>query len=284
MRLQTPRFALVLPVLCLVLSAGSAPAADLYLNGQFTVAGNTFESGGFTTTNPSDPTDPAFHFANRGDDSDSAWVLGGAFGYAVAFNEMAPLDWDWPLADWTVRFELEAKGGGDTEYITQGLDPYISTVSTWQLMNNFWLDVPLDAPVRWALGRVPWLAPLTFQAGAGIGLSSTEIETTNNTFSGSTDGYGFAWQAGAGFGYRLTDRVTLGLGYRYLDLGNHSFQLGSGSFPDPLGTMEVDLVSHELNFGIRVAFLDVASPGEWSLESRNRDWSWANPRNWFKRN
>jgi opacity protein-like surface antigen len=284
MRLKIARAALVLPALYGLLTAGPALAADLYLNGQFTVAGNTFDSGGFTTTNPSDPTDPAFHFANRGDDSDSAWVLGGAFGYAVPFNEMAPLDWDWPLADWTVRFELEAKGGGDTEYITQGLDPYISTVSTWQVMNNAWLDVPLDAPLRWALGRVPWLEPLTFQAGAGLGLGFTEIETNNNTFSGSSDDLHFVWQAGMGLGYRLTDRVTLALGYRYLDLGDHSFPLGSGSFPDPLGTMEVDLVSHELSFGIRVAFLDVASPGEWGLESRNRDWSWANPRNWFKRN
>ena len=80
---------------------------------------------------------------------------------------MAPLDWNWPLADWTVRFELEGKGGGDTEYITQGLDPYISTVSSWQLMNNFFVDMPLDAPVRWWIGRMSFPSPNGCRAVVG---------------------------------------------------------------------------------------------------------------------
>lgn len=282
MRSTLPRLASLLPALCLLLGPGAAWAADLYFSGQFTVAGNTFDSGGYTTTNPDDPDNPAFYYANSGSDSDSAWVLGGAFGYAVPFNEMVPLDWNWPLADWTVRFELQGQSGGDTEYITQGLDPYISTVFTWQVMNNFWLDVPLDAPLRWALGRVPWLDPLTFEGGAGIGLAGTELETNNNTFRGSTTDYQFAWQAGFGLGYRMTDRVSLNVGYRYLDLGSHSFRLRSGTYPDPLGRMSVDLASHELKFGIRVSLAEVASPGEWGL--RSRDWRMPSPRDWFKRN
>jgi opacity protein-like surface antigen len=270
MRLHLPRIALALPALGALLGAGPAAAADLYFTGQFTVAGTTFDSGGYTTTQPGNPDDPTFHVANSGDDSDSGWVLGGAFGYAVPFNEMVPLDWDWPLADWTVRFEVEGKSGGDTEYLTKGLDPYISTVFSWQLMNNVWFDIPLDTPLRWAVGRVPWLDPLTFQATAGFGLSATEIKTTNNVFRGTTLDYDFAWQAGFGLGYRLTDRVTLSTGYRYLDLGQHTFNLKSGGFPDPVGKMKVALASHELNFGFRVAFYPVSSPGEWGLRSRKR--------------
>jgi hypothetical protein len=282
MRLHRTSIAGLLPALFLTLAALPAEAADLYASGLFTVAGNTFDSGGFTTTNPGDPQNPDFFFPNTGDDSDSAWVLGGALGFAVPFNQMVPLDWDWPLPDWTIRLEFEGKSGGDTEYITQGLDPYISTVFSWQLMHNMWLDFPLDTPVSWWLGRVPFLDPLSFEMGAGVGVAGTEIETTNNVFRGETSDYNFAWQAGFGLGYRLTDRVNLGVGYRYVDLGSHSFKLRSGGFPDPLGKMNVDLVSHQLTFGIRVAFLDVASPGEWEL--RSRDWSIPPIREWFKRN
>ena len=148
-------------------------------------------------------------------------------------------------------------------------------------------NIPLDAPVSWWLGRTPFLDPISFNFTAGVGLVGTEIKTTNNVFSGKTDDLGFGWQAGGGLGYRLTDRVTLGVGYRYIDLGEYSFKLRSGGFPDPLGKMEVDLVSHQLTFGLRVAFLEVPSPGEWGeLRSRRSrvDWSRWSPRNWFKRN
>ena len=55
MRLHLPRIALALPALGALLGAGPAAAADLYFTGQFTVAGTTFDSGGYTTTQPGNP-------------------------------------------------------------------------------------------------------------------------------------------------------------------------------------------------------------------------------------
>jgi len=58
----------------------------------------------------------------------------------------------------------------------------------------------------------------------------------------------------AGVGWQVTDRVTLDLGYRYLDMGKaESGHIDTAGFWNPKVRLD-DLTAHELKFGLRFAF------------------------------
>jgi hypothetical protein len=254
-----------LPLICALLmgsclaAARPAAAGDLYLTGQLALSGGFGESGGSVDLGPGGM------FPNTGKDNDSSAVYGGAYGYEFPLSELAPEDWEWPLPAWAFRVETEALGGRNFELVTDGPDPYLTRIDSWSLLQNVWLDIPVRGGFEWAFGRIPILEPVTTYLGAGIGLAATEISTTNNVFKGSDEVYDFSWQVGAGFGYRLTDRVSIALGYRYTDLGSFGFALKNPPATEPVGNFAMDLSTHELNFGLRVRFLAVPSPGEWTL-------------------
>jgi hypothetical protein len=202
---------------------------------------------------------PVQFFPNRGSDSDSSPTYGGSFGVALPLQSM-PWRWEesFALPDWTARIELEGLGGRDYELQTRGADAYLSEVTSWTLMNNFWMDVPLDAPIARLFGRIPVLDPLGFNLGGGVGLAANDVSTTDNVSRGGKTAYGFAWQVGAGFDYAFTKRVTFGIGYRYLDLGEVDFGLRIGE--TPIGDFSLDLTAHEIATSLRVEFHSFA-PG-----------------------
>jgi len=245
-------------LLCVVVGLAALPAvaAELYVNAQLGISGGSAQSGGTT-----------LYFANTGEDSDSSPLYGGSLGYAFPLSEMLPRGREISLPDdFFLRVELEGMGGRDYEFATQGGGVYLTNVQSWSVMSNLWLDLPVHAPVSWALGRVPLLDPMSVYLGAGVGIGFRDISTTNNVLSGGEDTTHLAWQAGAGFGYRLADRVTVHLGYRYFDLGNADFGLRSG--PTLLGNYTLDLGAHEFISGLRVEFYSIASPEAWRLPGR----------------
>ena len=229
------------------LPAGSARAGDVYASATLAISTGQGEAGGAT----------AF-FPNRGSDTDSSPAYGLAAGFAIPFEEIFP-DRRGPISDWSVRVELEGLAGRDYELRARGAEPYLSEVYTWTLMPNVWLDVPLERPIAHFFGRIPVLSPLSFTIGAGVGLGANDVDTTDNVSSGSVTSYGFAWQAGAGFGYALTRNVTIGLGYRYLDPGQVEIDLAAGM--TPMGSFELDLSAHEVATTLRVSFYPVPLRG-----------------------
>jgi opacity protein-like surface antigen len=237
------RALLALAGLALCLPAGPARAADVYGSATLAISTGQGEAGGSTP-----------FFSNRGSDMDSSPAYGLAAGFAVPFREVFP-DRDLAVSDWAARVELEGLAGRDYELRARGAEPYLSEVYTWTLMQNVWLDVPLERPIAHLFGRIPVLAPLSFTIGAGIGLGANDVATTDNVSRGSTTAYGFAWQAGAGFGYALTRRVTIGLGYRYLDPGKVELDLSSAG--TPFGSFDLDLAAHEVASTLRIAFHSV---------------------------
>jgi len=250
---------LVLLVGCaLWLQAGVALGADLYLSGELSVSGGIVSSGG-----GGDIGGGGGVFNNSGSDSDTSPVIGGALGYSVRLDEMVPFDWDWPLPDWRMRVEFEGMFLRDYEFVTQlvGTENYLTEAQTWTILHNWWFDVPLHAPLSWAFGRIPILEPMSLHLGAGVGLGMTELDTTSVAFNGSDDALHFTWQVGGGFDYQLTDRVSVGMGYRFVDLGSFDYPLRLGI--TPVGTFKADLSSHELHTGLRVNFYSVPSPGSW---------------------
>ncbi len=237
--------------------AQGARAGDLYLTGNLAISTGTGDSGGKTP-----------FFQNSGNDSDSAPAYGGALGIGFKLNEAIPKSWSVPLPAWGVRFEFEGMAGREYDLRT-GTQPsgdgYFTEVTAWTFMPNVWLDIPLGPPIAWAFGRIPILEPLSLYTGAGLGLSTVDLDATDNVSHANREQFMFGWQAGIGLAYELTQRVTLAAGYRYIDLGHPKATLKQTGSDDPFGNYTLDLAAHELNFGVRVNFYSIPYPEKWAL-------------------
>jgi opacity protein-like surface antigen len=94
--------------------------------------------------------------------------------------------------------------------------------------------------------------------GAGIGAAYNKMGNVTQTGGGYVDGgehVSLAWSLLAGVGYKISDRLTLDLGYRYIDLGSVSSSevkhcpCGDASLTNRLKAD--DLTAHELKLGMR---------------------------------
>ncbi len=87
--------------------------------------------------------------------------------------------------------------------------------------------------------------------GVGIGMAfidgHNELNVGGVHYSEEVDDTVFAWQAGAGVGVAITDRVTADLGYRYLGTSTVNSEIAGGD-------VKTDLSSHEFSVGIRFGF------------------------------
>ena len=241
-------------LLALAATTTTARAADLYGSANVNISGGMAKSSGVTGN-------ATFSRPNTGSDMDSSPAWGASFGIGFALDEairgeteFPGTDWRMSAPHWRVRFEFEGEGGRDYEFATDGPAVYHSEYSAWTVMSNLWLDVPLYQPIEWAFGRVPILEPLAVYMGFGLGLTINDVSTSDGVSSGEENGVGFAWQAGAGLGYDLTERVTLGVGYRYVDLGSVDMELYN---PIPFGNLSLDLSAHELATTVRVSFYNL---------------------------
>ncbi len=261
--------------------ASAARAGDLYVSGDVGFSAESSEGNGLNTF-----VSPARSVG--GSASDSSPVFGGAVGYQVPLYRVIPLQLSlpeirlpyWPgrsvrilkrrdeyrLPGWPVRFEIEGRGGRDYELTTQPLFPttldYVSEVSSWSLMSNLWMDVPISPPIESLLGRVPILEPITIHGGVGVGVAGIDLETSDGVEGkGSGNTFNFAYQFGAGLGYQLTERVSLGMNWRYIDLGEAEVDIRSLAGTS-LGNFALDVTSHEFTSTVRVNFYRLPFLGE----------------------
>ncbi|MFJ4158000.1 outer membrane protein [Pseudomonas sp. NPDC089752] len=100
---------------------------------------------------------------------------------------------------------------------------------------------------------------LSIYASAGLGLAQLESAGWQGNESrqyGTATQTNLAWSLGAGLAYEVTERMTLDLGYRYVDMGNT--ESGWNNFQNVRGLqdekMRANLVSSELHLGMRWAF------------------------------
>lgn len=120
-----------------------------------------------------------------------------------------------------------------------------TNVKTYTLMFNGYYD----------LGQWDRFVPYV---GAGVGFAHNTVDDVtfsalNNRLSGD-DRWSLAWSLMAGVGWQVTDRVTLDLGYRYLDMGKaESGHIDTAGFWNPKVRLD-DLTAHEIKFGLRFAF------------------------------
>jgi len=187
-------------------------------------------------------------------------------------DELVPREWllDVRLPDWPVRAEIEAGGLREYNFRTNlgpGAD-FFGEIKATTAMVNFWLDIPMVAiykPIQYtfSLGRQPllrrWLDRASFYAGAGVGFSSVEIEGRSNIVQGDDDSISFAWNAGFGMNYALTNNVSLSTGYRFIGLGERTIDL-SGGQQGLNDEVEFTPFVHEFRVAIRIRVFEFFSP------------------------
>jgi len=124
-------------------------------------------------------------------------------------------------------------------------DPIHTSLKSYALMFNTYYDLG-----QWS-GFVPYV-------GAGVGMAYhvmdevyfTENPNLVNRIQGNRD-IAFAWSLMAGFGYQISDRAILDVGYRYLNMGKAtSGRVDSANFVNPRVTLD-DIAAHEVKVGLR---------------------------------
>jgi len=129
-----------------------------------------------------------------------------------------------------------------------GTNEYTADIEGWVGLANAYVDLG-----TWR-GITPYI-------GAGIGFGHYSVEglkdvnvPANSVFLAEDNSQtNFAWAVHAGFSYDVTDRVTLDLGYRYLNVGD----ISSGrvtAFDNSSSYSEVtieDVVSHDAMLNVR---------------------------------
>ena len=177
-------------------------------------------------------------------DIGDSYVIGAGVGYQVTPN---------------IRTEvaLAYRGGFDLDQSDAGSPPttFTGKIRSLSLMLHGYYDFDVGGPWK------PYVA-------AGLGAARNKVKTISATnpasatlpqffsnfqLEGDTDN-SFAWTLGAGVGYAVSPRMTLELGYRYVDLGDLKipsqtvlFNVGSMAYPGAKG----ELKSHEVTLGFR---------------------------------
>lgn len=202
------------------------PSRRFYITGIIGASFGTLQSGGINTEG---------NFPNTGRATDSLLTAGGAVG--MAFDR----------ANGLLRLEVEGRGRDALQGSTNSFEPptpsYFYSVRAadgWSVMTNAWRD--------WYLTD-----RLGFYGGGGIGAGGYRLTVNDTVVSGYGHVGGFAWQAGTGTTYQLTERTTIDLGYRFFDTVSDSLPLtaiGSGGIP--AGSYVSNFYASELLLSVRI--------------------------------
>lgn len=176
----------------------------------------------------------------------SLFTAGGAIG--LAFEA---LDRDW-------RVEFEGRGRNNlvsnrTSTFDSAGSPETYRFTTtakngWSTMVNLWRDYELSD--RW-----------TMYVGGGIGAGGYQFNYQKFDPADNAQIYtspyvsAFAWQAGGGTAYAITDRITLDIGYRFFQIANGTSTAVISYVPGPPVGSEVvgsAFSASELFFAFRI--------------------------------
>ena len=197
-----------------------------YITGIIGASFGALQSGGINTEG---------NFPNTGRATDSLLTAGGAIG--TAFDR----------ANGLLRLEVEGRGRDALQGQTNSFEPptpsYFYSVRAadgWSVMTNAWRD--------WNLTE-----RLGFYTGGGIGAGGYRLTVNDGVVSGYGHVGGFAWQAGTGTTYQLTERTTIDLGYRFFDTVSDSLPLTAiGSGGVPTGSYVSNFYASELLLSVRI--------------------------------
>jgi len=204
--------------------ASSLPDRRFYLTGIVGASFGTLQSGGFNS---------AGGFENIGQASDNLFTAGGAAGMA------------WARSNGQLRLEVEGRGRDALTGLTNSFAPAtpiffyeVRATDGWSVMSNVWRD--------WNL-----TPRLGVYGGGGIGAGGYRLTVDDTVVSGSGSVTGFAWQVGVGTTYKLTDRATIDLGYRFFDTMTGGISLQAAGVL-PAGSYLSNYYASELLLSVRI--------------------------------
>lgn len=222
------------------------PFGGWYLRGDIGMSNQRFDELDYVGFD-----DPVVHGWHNDGDFDAG--ITGQIGIGYQFN-------DWFRTDVTAQYRGKTEFSALDYYDTDGIpgtgdeatNTYHAKKSEWLLLANAYTD----------LGTYGGITPYV---GAGIGASRNTISdftddniiTGGGGFAGSDSQWEFAWALHAGIGIKATDRMTIDLGYSYVDLGDG--KTGIAYNYDGVGTRNApfefkDIASHDFKLGVRYAF------------------------------
>ena len=202
------------------------PSRRFYITGIIGASFGTLQSGGINNEG---------NFPNTGRATDSLLTAGGAIG--TAFDRDNGM----------LRLEVEGRGRDALQGSTNSFEPPTPTFfysvrasDGWSVMTNAWRD--------WYLTE-----RLGFYGGGGIGAGGYRLSVDDSVVSGYGHVDGFAWQAGTGTTYRITNRTTIDLGYRFFDTVSDSLPLTlGGPGGPPAGSYVSNFYASELLLSVRI--------------------------------
>ena len=100
-----------------------------------------------------------------------------------------------------------------------------------------WYDIPINC------------RPLDLYLGGGIGVHAGRLLTNDTVVVGDGHFKDFMWQVGGGIVYHHNDRLSIDLGYRYVDYGSANIGLVVGAAP--AGDYKISLSAHQVMLGFR---------------------------------
>ena len=201
------------------------PKRRFYITGIIGASFGTLQSGGTNTEG---------NFENTGGASDNLLAVGGAIG--EAFERSNGL----------LRLEVEGRGRSLLAGQTNSFEPptpsyfYETRVADgWSLMANAWRD--------WSLTD-----RFGVYAGGGIGVSGYRLTVDDSVSNGYGEMTSFAGQVGTGMTLKLTDRITLDLGYRFFGTESSSLPITVNDSGRPAGTYRSNFYANELLLSVRI--------------------------------
>lgn len=225
------------------------PFSGWYLRGDIGMSNQRFDHLDYVGF-----SDPVYHTWFNDGEFDAG--ITGQIGVGYQFN-------DWLRADVTAQYRGKTEFSAMDFYDTDGdlsttddaaTNEYHAKKSEWLFLANAYADLGTYA------GFTPYV-------GAGIGASRNTISgfTDNNIitggggYAGSASEWELAWALHAGVGIKATDRMTIDLGYSYVDLGDGKTDdaydyIRSQTRVDPEPFKFKDIASHDFKVGVRYAF------------------------------
>ncbi len=206
----------------------------------------TGEVGGDFPHMQSSGTNTVGAFPNSGSDHDDDFFGGGALGVAVDFGPVVMRAEAEGFSERNFRFTTNSFPGppGPITFFYRG------TFDAWTVMGNLWVDYPLSNV--WP--DIPVVRNLVAFGGGGLGTARTQLDMTDGVVAASGRDTNFAWQAGLGLGYAITDWLTLEASYRHIDLGETDVDMTAVVGGAAAGNYDLDVDSDQVVGGLRVTF------------------------------
>jgi opacity protein-like surface antigen len=218
--------------LCAFALIGAQAAVSPEARADWYVSGNV----GGTFVNDSDLTESGPGISGEGVlEFDTGYGANGALGYGWD-NFRLEGEISYREADIS-SLTVDSITVGSVAITSLGTFDVDGDASSLGLMANAWYD--FDTGTKW----VPYIG-----GGVGGAQVTAQIDSIANVSVGFDESdWVFAYQAGAGIGYKITEAATVQLGYRYFGTSDPEFKTGGV-------TDEVEFQSHNIEVGFRFRF------------------------------